>query len=255
MALEGNLCSYHCSLGWDLPSFGALNADMSMDLLSPLASDLCSESGYLEDALGIKWSSCFKRRKTLSYSSPVNDSLLMPQFSKSFWSYDSDNNVGDPFQNSSSQRQKSVIPDDKSSLDCIVRERITNECTPSSKPSTPDGHKEQHSPHSSLQVMTEYSAITKDDLLSRSGETSNIKVVYPFDMVKPGGIEGDVTLNEINKRLLRRPTRPVRHPVGDAACHPRILTDRLGPSGKAVATLTRIHTQGRGSVTIIRTRG
>ncbi|KAK9106611.1 hypothetical protein Syun_022622 [Stephania yunnanensis] len=103
--------------------------------------------------------------------------------------------------------------------------------------------------------MTEYSAVTKDALQSKSGETSNKKLVYPFDMVKPGGIEGDVTLNDINKRLLMRPTRPVRHPVGDAACHSRILTEGLGPSGKAVATLTRIHTQGRGSVTIIRTRG
>ncbi|XP_043695940.1 uncharacterized protein LOC122646449 isoform X3 [Telopea speciosissima] len=81
------------------------------------------------------------------------------------------------------------------------------------------------------------------------------KVVYPFDMVKPGSIEGDVTLEDINKRILMRPTRPVRHPVGDFACRPCVTADGLGLSGKVVVALTRIRTRGRGTVTIIRTRG
>ncbi|KAL1568680.1 hypothetical protein AAHA92_00265 [Salvia divinorum] len=77
------------------------------------------------------------------------------------------------------------------------------------------------------------------------------KVVYPFALVKPGGFEGDATLNDINERLLMPPTRPVRHPVGDFACRP---PDGLGLSGKAVVAFTRIHTQGRGTITIVRTR-
>ncbi|KAK6146648.1 hypothetical protein DH2020_020517 [Rehmannia glutinosa] len=81
------------------------------------------------------------------------------------------------------------------------------------------------------------------------------KVVYPFALVKPGGFEGDATLNDINERILMPPTRPVRHPVGDFACRPLVSPDGPGLSGKAVVAFTRIHTQGRGTITIIRTRG
>ncbi|XP_019176429.1 PREDICTED: uncharacterized protein LOC109171807 [Ipomoea nil] len=81
------------------------------------------------------------------------------------------------------------------------------------------------------------------------------KLVYPFAVVKPGGKEGDVTLNDINERILMPPTRPVKHPVGDFACRPLVSPDGPGLSGKAVVALTRIQTQGRGTITIIRTRG
>lgn len=81
------------------------------------------------------------------------------------------------------------------------------------------------------------------------------RVVYPFALVKPGGREGDVTLNDINERILMPPTRPVRHPVGDFACRPCVSANGPGLSGKAVVALTRIHTQGRGTITIIRTKG
>lgn len=80
-------------------------------------------------------------------------------------------------------------------------------------------------------------------------------VVYPFAVVKPGGLEGDVTLEDINARILMRPARPVRHPVGEFAGGPCVSADGPGLSGKAVVSLTRIHTKGRGTITIIRTRG
>ncbi|KAI4340272.1 hypothetical protein MLD38_025125 [Melastoma candidum] len=79
-------------------------------------------------------------------------------------------------------------------------------------------------------------------------------VAYPFVLVKPGGSENDVTLEDINARILMTPPRPVRHPVGDFAYRPY----RGGPglSGKVVVGLTRLNTQGgRGSITIIRTKG
>lgn len=81
------------------------------------------------------------------------------------------------------------------------------------------------------------------------------RVVYPFALIKPGGTDGDMTINDINERMLMAPTRPVRHPVGDFACRPCVSAAGPGLSGKSVVALTRIHTQGRGSITIIRTTG
>ncbi|KZV31392.1 hypothetical protein F511_05496 [Dorcoceras hygrometricum] len=79
-------------------------------------------------------------------------------------------------------------------------------------------------------------------------------VMSPFALVKPGGYEGDVTLNDINKRILMPPTRAVRHPVGEFASRPLVSPEGPGLSGKAVVAFTKIQTHGRGTVTIIRTR-
>ncbi|KAL5721976.1 hypothetical protein ACHQM5_005551 [Ranunculus cassubicifolius] len=101
---------------------------------------------------------------------------------------------------------------------------------------------------------SENSRCTRQKSLNPEHEDGQKKVAYPFDLVKPGGIKGDVTLNEINERLMMRPKRSIRHPVGEFACNPCVLTTGLGPSGKAVVAITRIHTQGRGTVTIVKTR-
>ncbi|KAK9670037.1 hypothetical protein RND81_13G172400 [Saponaria officinalis] len=94
---------------------------------------------------------------------------------------------------------------------------------------------------------------------NKMNRTTNIsnktKMVYPFGLVKPGGEEGDITLNDINRRILMPPTRPLKHPVGDFACRPAVSPDGPGLSGKAVVALTKIQTQGRGTITIIRTKG
>ncbi|KAI4299651.1 hypothetical protein L6164_033087 [Bauhinia variegata] len=81
------------------------------------------------------------------------------------------------------------------------------------------------------------------------------KVAYPFELVKPGGVEGETTLKDINHQMLMNPSKPIPHPVGDSAAHPFMSAGSLGMSGKAVVALTRIQTQGRGSITIIRTKG
>ncbi|KAG0523917.1 hypothetical protein BDA96_07G164300 [Sorghum bicolor] len=79
---------------------------------------------------------------------------------------------------------------------------------------------------------------------------------YPFDVVRPGGADGSVTLADINRWILTTPARPVRHPVGEFACAPRVSAgNRPAPSGKTVAGFTRLRTAGRGTVTIVRTRG
>ncbi|KAL6846236.1 hypothetical protein ACP4OV_023684 [Aristida adscensionis] len=81
------------------------------------------------------------------------------------------------------------------------------------------------------------------------------RVVCPFALLKPDGLDGGATLADINARILMRPSRPVRHPVGEFACAPRVSAAAPGISGKAVSSFTRLHTPGRGTITIVRTRG
>lgn len=83
-------------------------------------------------------------------------------------------------------------------------------------------------------------------------------MLYPFAVVKPLGLDDGrmTTLSDVNKWILKRPSRPVHHPVGPFACGPAVnLARGLGLSGKAVVSLTKITTGGKGTVTIIRTRG
>ncbi|XP_066326899.1 uncharacterized protein [Miscanthus floridulus] len=86
--------------------------------------------------------------------------------------------------------------------------------------------------------------------------TAGAVAAYPFAVVKPGGADGSVTLADINRWILTPPARPVRHPVGEFACVPRVSAgNRPAPSGKTVAGFTRLRTAGRGTITIVRTRG
>lgn len=92
--------------------------------------------------------------------------------------------------------------------------------------------------------------------MKRQKKAAPGRVVCPFAVLKPDGLDGGATLADINARILMRPARPVRHPVGEYACAPRVLArDAPGISGKAVAGFTRLHTPGRGTITIMRTRG
>ncbi|XP_023156235.1 uncharacterized protein [Zea mays] len=107
---------------------------------------------------------------------------------------------------------------------------------------------------------SEHAAAAAAEECSQSGGGSKRRkgagVVRPFALLKPDGLDGGATLADINARILMRPARPVRHPVGEFACAPRVSADQPGFSGKAVASLTRLHTPGgRGTITIIRTRG
>ncbi|XP_057864597.2 protein XRI1 [Cryptomeria japonica] len=78
-------------------------------------------------------------------------------------------------------------------------------------------------------------------------------VAYPFTLVKPCGVQGDVTLNDINQRILM-PNSGVQHgsDCDGLASQP---VSSLPYSGKAVVSLTKIHTEGNGSITIMRTKG
>ena len=89
----------------------------------------------------------------------------------------------------------------------------------------------------------------------RTAEERGRRVVYPFAVVRAGWIDGGATLEDINRRLLMRPSRPIRHPVGEFASLPCVSGCGPGLSGKAVVGLTRIFTRGNGTITIIRTMG
>lgn len=96
-------------------------------------------------------------------------------------------------------------------------------------------------------------------IVKRAGEVKEMATTRvttrPFGLVKPGGIDGGITLKDINRRILRPPTRPIKHPVGEYASRPWVTPDGPGLSGKAVVALIRIHTRGSGTITIIRTKG
>ncbi|KQJ90464.1 uncharacterized protein LOC100823808 [Brachypodium distachyon] len=103
---------------------------------------------------------------------------------------------------------------------------------------------------------TEAECSQSSSVVKRQKKAAPGRVVCPFAVLKPDGLDGGATLADINARILMRPARPVRHPVGEYACAPRVLArDAPGISGKAVAGFTRLHTPGRGTITIMRTRG
>ncbi|CAN6446771.1 unnamed protein product [Victoria cruziana] len=78
-------------------------------------------------------------------------------------------------------------------------------------------------------------------------------VAYPFTLIKPCGMQGAVTLNDINQRILTPPESRSKYKKSMDAS-PSYPTSAF--SGKPVVALTKIHTEGgKGSITIMRTKG
>ncbi|KAL2619520.1 hypothetical protein GLYMA_08G351100v4 [Glycine max] len=78
-------------------------------------------------------------------------------------------------------------------------------------------------------------------------------VAYPFAFIKPCGAHGDVTLKEINQRILSPPPplKSQQQSMEDPSAYPKSAF-----SGKPVVGKTRIHIEGgKGSITIMRTKG
>ncbi|KAL1091726.1 hypothetical protein V6Z11_D07G177200 [Gossypium hirsutum] len=77
-------------------------------------------------------------------------------------------------------------------------------------------------------------------------------VAYPFAFIKPCGFHGDVTLKDINQRILTPPPSKSKQINEDlAAAFPTSAF-----SGKPVVGKTKIRTEGgKGSITIMRTKG
>ncbi|WOH15664.1 hypothetical protein DCAR_0935207 [Daucus carota subsp. sativus] len=257
------------SLGWEYQNLGVFNADMShsfgMGSINSLpyssALDNLSDysTGYLQDAL-LEFSS--KRRRLLLFSEEPTNYSACPV--ESCWKenlsqiYPGD--FGDLNQTNEMDKVKDKMKNENNrDVEASPEEARpafegnNNLCSSSSSPNSKDSV-QTGSISQSLDSLAAYSPLLVDYLKKRK-EVIMTRVVYPFAVVKPGGKEGEITLNDINERISMTPTRPVRHPVGDFACRPVASPHGHGLSGKAVVALTKIQTQGRGTITIIRTRG
>ncbi|XP_048229687.1 protein XRI1 [Ricinus communis] len=259
MAYASSLCC------WDLQNLGVLNADMSlvMDGTSPFFSSLDSDfsTGYLEDAL-LEFTERSKRRRLLYTDDRHQAKISTDHLAKSYWSENYDCEISENFSWMSHITSSRGVSDEH--INTSISNSISEEANAITEIKTPEEE------ISASEPLDSSSSSYKDSIKSKSlfdrenlphlGDEKRKKrvitgVVYPFALVKPGGVEGDLTINDINERILMPPTRPVRHPVGDFACRPCVSADGTGLSGKAVVALTRIHTQGRGTITIIRTKG
>ncbi|KAJ7942766.1 Protein XRI1 [Quillaja saponaria] len=232
--------------------------------LSPLQSDF--STGYLEDAL-VEFSEPPKLCRLVLYTDEQNrisNDLIESYWNlNTIWNHQPENfycmNQIERIAGISDERirtSKSRINEEAN----ILGENITPEESISASEDPDSASSSYKDTISSDHPDKETLPSMGPTVLSAGGDHNKNKrviarVVYPFALVKPGGNEGEVTLNDINKRILMPPTRPVRHPVGDFAYRPCAFPDGPGLSGKAVVALTRIHTQGRGTITIIRTKG
>ncbi|XP_038989742.1 protein XRI1-like isoform X2 [Phoenix dactylifera] len=93
------------------------------------------------------------------------------------------------------------------------------------------------------------------------GKKSHIKsptkltssVAYPFTLIKPCGVHGDMTLKDINQRIHATPTSLSKLKNDE---EPSLSYPTSAFSGKPVVVKTKIHTEGgKGSITILRTKG
>ncbi|KAK4261876.1 hypothetical protein QN277_004814 [Acacia crassicarpa] len=273
---------HECSLGWDYQNLGVLNTEMPLVMaennttpcFSPPESDF--SSGYLEDAL-IEFTSKRRRRLLPHHTDEQTMNNFDIDLHKNFWNLEPI--WHQPAENfyciSMNQIESNVreFSDEQisTSMNRIKEElNIQSVTTKGQEKTALSTYESPGSSSSSYKIPVTSSTTEEDNLFcidpttTSAGSSSEkrrkrviTRVLYPFAMVKPGGIrEGEVTLNDINERILMPPTRPVRHPVGDFAIRPCLSATGTGLSGKAVVALTRIHTQGRkGTITIIRTKG
>jgi hypothetical protein len=273
-------CNLHTSsLGWDFHNLGVFNADMSPaymesstpPIVSPYDSDF--STGYLQDAL-FECNDRSKRRRLMLFADH-HQSKETKDLVKSYWELNQLENCSGSYMsqmmtsfNGISGEAINRAVGGISSGESILREMKTaeeeisasdHEALDSSSSSCRDSintKPDEQIFYSLDPIPISPSEEGDDDDDKRKKRVVMKKVVYPFALVKPGGVEGDLTLNDINERILMPPTRPVRHPVGDYACRPLVTSpDGPGLSGKAVVAFTKIHTQGRGTITIIRTKG
>ncbi|KAI0530733.1 hypothetical protein KFK09_000281 [Dendrobium nobile] len=78
-------------------------------------------------------------------------------------------------------------------------------------------------------------------------------VAYPFALIKPCGVEGDLTLKDINQRLHNPLPSRTKHKEDDNSS---LSFPTSAFSGKPVVGKTKIRTEGgKGSITIMRTKG
>ncbi|WOH13238.1 hypothetical protein DCAR_0832747 [Daucus carota subsp. sativus] len=265
------------SFAWEFHNLGVLNADMSHSLvcIPPFISSSESDvsTGYLQDALfefssskrrrtnfdqSFRIESCWKENCTEDYPDSFNLLSQINEIHSNISGKSMKNSSSSASGKNNSDERETVLTDDIKEAEEAIS-AFQGSLDSSSSSQTKYSLNKNNNVHSlSLHKETLYSlhgmsTSPGDDIEKKRKVTT--RVVYPFAVVKPGGTEGDMTLNDINERLLMPPTRPVRHPVGEFACRPVASANGPGLSGKAVVALTRIQTRGSGTITIIRTRG
>ncbi|XP_073014069.1 protein XRI1-like isoform X2 [Typha latifolia] len=78
-------------------------------------------------------------------------------------------------------------------------------------------------------------------------------IAYPFTLIKPCGVQGNVTLKDINQRIRAPPPSRSKHKRDD---DPWNSYPTSAFSGKPVVGKTKVQTEGgKGSITILRTKG
>uniref|UniRef100_A0A7N0TG25 Protein XRI1 n=1 Tax=Kalanchoe fedtschenkoi TaxID=63787 RepID=A0A7N0TG25_KALFE len=260
-------------------SSGLVNTPPTM--FSPYHSDDHVSTGYLHDALA-EFNSHSKRRRLLVYTDEPLTSSDSHHLDESDWSNSNCVGWGDLAAGDLSWMMMMMMDQDNH-RDRISSEEhmsgsVGDEANMFSSSSTyemkapteePPNSSSSDSSNSSIHLVSDKTTPSRILVPTASPGNEDVKkmrmkrvaaaaakrIVYPFALVKPGGAEGDTTINDINERMLMPPARPVRHPVGDFACRPCVSPHGPGLSGKAVVALTKIQTQGRGTITIIRTRG
>ncbi|KAF8117508.1 hypothetical protein N665_0009s0034 [Sinapis alba] len=227
-------------LTWDLHNLGSLfKPDFNLDACgfmkgspekiyqSPEMNYFDGSTGYLEDAL-IESRERSKRRRLLfdDPSKSLNDS-----YSENHWGMHESYSCVTPHGNT--DEGKSGIRGLEEPISTVYESSDTSAF--------------------SEKIYVRYQSPTEPSSSNCRNKNKRIttRVVYPFGLVKPGGREEDITLDDVNKKILMPPARP----VGDFASRPCITTQGPGLSGKTVVALSRIQTQGKGTVTIIRTKG
>ncbi|XP_073023383.1 uncharacterized protein [Primulina eburnea] len=229
--------SFHSSsLGFDFHNLEVFNADMFQfnemessingTWTPPSAEAADFSTGYLEDVL---FEFNCKRRRLFLFAEQDQNQDLADHSTMKCWT---SNFMQDCCENFDGMRQ--IIK-----CDTISEPLMDSQCTPDKE---------------NLYIRDPIVSAGANDHKKRSKRALAKVVMCPFALVKPGGFEGNVTLNDINKRILMPPTRAVRHPVGEFAARPLVSPEGPGLSGKAVVAFTKIQTHGRGTITIIRTR-
>lgn len=76
-------------------------------------------------------------------------------------------------------------------------------------------------------------------------------VAYPFTFIKPSWVHGDVTLKDINQKIQTPTAAKTNQSYEDSTMYPTSAF-----SGKPVVGKMKIQTEGgKGSITVMRTRG
>ncbi|KAJ7517654.1 hypothetical protein O6H91_21G033400 [Diphasiastrum complanatum] len=95
--------------------------------------------------------------------------------------------------------------------------------------------------------------VTDRSNAAMSTSSPQSSVAYPFALVKPSEAEGNITIRHLNQRISKPHNLRKSKCNLDESCK-SVTSEGFGLSGKSIVSLTKIHTEGKGTITIMRTR-